>query len=150
MTHQAQFIDDRMAALLETDEDLRRMVAGDWMRYRKKSVRTISQLKKDFRAPSAREQLSLEWPRESHQRKARLLGACRAAPDKSVSRGRAFDRASGNRSCVAPASMPSPALTKRSRHPCRLPCGPCRPGLTASQGNEDQRQRQRQRWRATA
>ena len=34
MTHQAQFIDDRMAALLETDEDLRRMVAGDWMRYR--------------------------------------------------------------------------------------------------------------------
>jgi maltose O-acetyltransferase len=28
------FIDDRMAALLETDEDLRRMVAGDWMRYR--------------------------------------------------------------------------------------------------------------------
>ncbi len=34
MTQQAQFIDDRMAALLETDEDLRRMVAGDWMRYR--------------------------------------------------------------------------------------------------------------------
>jgi hypothetical protein len=29
----------------------------------------------------------------------------------------------GNRSCVAstPASMPSPALAKRSRHPCRLP-----------------------------
>ena len=34
MTQQAQFIDDRMAALFETDEDLRRMVAGDWMRYR--------------------------------------------------------------------------------------------------------------------
>ena len=34
MTHQAQFIDDRMAALLETHEDLRRMVAGDCMRYR--------------------------------------------------------------------------------------------------------------------
>jgi hypothetical protein len=29
----------------------------------------------------------------------------------------------GNRSCVAstPASIPSPALAKRSRHPCRLP-----------------------------
>ena len=34
MTQQAQFIDDRMAALLEADEDLRHMVAGDWMRYR--------------------------------------------------------------------------------------------------------------------
>jgi len=29
-----RFVDDRMAALLEADEDLQRMVAGDWMRYR--------------------------------------------------------------------------------------------------------------------
>lgn len=35
MTQQdRRFVDDRMAALLEADEDLQRMVAGDWMRYR--------------------------------------------------------------------------------------------------------------------
>lgn len=34
MTQQVKFVDDRMAALLEADEDLQRMVAGDWMRYR--------------------------------------------------------------------------------------------------------------------
>jgi len=27
-----------------------------------------------------------------------------------------------------------PALTKRDRHPCRSPCGPDRPPLTAAQG----------------
>ncbi len=44
--------------------------------------------------------------------------------------------ASGNRSCVAstPASMPSPALAKRSRHPCRLPLRGLSPHLTAAQG----------------
>jgi len=34
VTQQVKFVDDRMAALLEADEDLQRMVAGDWMRYR--------------------------------------------------------------------------------------------------------------------
>ncbi len=45
------------------------------------------------------------------KKKATLLGACRAAPDKSVSRGRAF-------------RQHIHVLAKRSRHPCRLPCGP--------------------------
>src|SRR6185437_12303584 len=60
--------------------------------------------------------------------KATLLGACRAPPDKSVSRGRAFrqDSCPGEK---APASMPSPLRA-------------CRPRLTASHGREDQDQDQ--------
>ena len=55
--------------------------------------------------------------------KATLLGACRAAPGKSVSRGRAF------RQCIH-------ALAKRHRHPCRCPCGPVVHGSPPHKGGE--------------
>ena len=72
--------------------------------------------------------LSLARERVTRER-GTLLGACRAPPDKSVSRGRAFrqDSCPGEK---APASMPTPLRA-------------CRPRLTASQGGEDQGQVQR-------
>jgi hypothetical protein len=82
--------------------------------------------------------LSFACPKEKYPRENDTpLGACRAfMPGKSVSRGRAFRQDSGNCSCVAStrASMPSPVLTKRSRHPCRLPSGPVVPASPPHRG----------------
>src|SRR6185312_11482451 len=87
--------------------------------------------------PPGRASYSLSLARERVTReRGTLLGACRAAPDKSVSRGRAFrqDSCPGEK---APASMPPPLRA-------------CRPRLTASQGSEGQAQRQRQQPKRTA
>ena len=77
--------------------------------------------------------------REVPKRKRRLAWRLPGIlPGKSVSRGRAFRQDSGNCSCVAStrASMPSPVLTKRSRHPCRLPSGPVVPASPPHRGSD--------------
>src|SRR6185437_2206953 len=76
--------------------------------------------------------LSLRGQRNVAQREATPLGACRAAPAKSVSRGRAF------RQHIR-------VLAKRSRPPVDSRCAACRPRLTAAQGSEGHEQRQAQR-----
>ncbi len=43
-----------------------------------------------------------------------------------------------------------PALTKRDRHPCRSPCGPDRPTLTAAQGPLRSKASGSCRWRGTS
>ena len=78
------------------------------------------------------ESLSLAWPRESNQEKASLLGTCRATPDKSVSRGRAF------RQHIAPYA------DEKASASLPIPLRACRPRLTASQGGEDRKQRPQQ------
>jgi hypothetical protein len=79
--------------------------------------------------------------------KAPLHGACRASPDKSVSRGRAFRQDigqpllrcfnSGVRAVAGPVEKEPTSLSAPAARPCR-------PQLTASQGSEDQRQQQQQ------
>ena len=76
-------------------------------------------------ACSARVTSLLLVQKRSNQEKTTPRLALAAHPWAASPRAGAglFERASGNCSCVAstPASMPSPARAKRSRHPCRLP-----------------------------
>ena len=84
--------------------------AGGWGR----SSRCIASLRgsKSFRAPAARESLSLACPRESNQREGHPTWRFPGIHARKVREGRPG------------FSTGHPAPAKNDRHPCRSPCGP--------------------------
>ena len=119
-----------------------------------------SRKSKCFRAPSAPESPSLGSPRESNhcaagaartakparRAEGRMPGVKRKRPSSALAghSARQVREPRPGFSTVHSATAPAllylrhpcrrHALAKRHRHPCRCPCGPHRPRLTASQG----------------
>jgi hypothetical protein len=109
---------------------------------------------KSFRAPAAREWLSLEWPGESHhcaagaartaklarRAKSRMPGVKRRPPSSALAGlGRPLLR------CLNSGIHAVAVCWRKGVNIVSTPLRACRPRLTASQGIEDQRQQQQRR-----